>query len=98
MIQMTRPVAASAKWPKISAGGKRLAPACACRGPPRAILYILTQGGPAGATELISTLLYKQAFSLNEAGYAAAMGVGMTSVVLVVVGVFLWLRRRGWEV
>jgi hypothetical protein len=26
------------------------------------------------------------------------MGVGMTSVVLVVVGVFLWLRRRGWEV
>jgi raffinose/stachyose/melibiose transport system permease protein len=61
-------------------------------------VYILTQGGPAGATELISTLLYKQAFSLNEAGYAAAMGVGMTSVVLVVVGVFLWLRRRGWEV
>jgi raffinose/stachyose/melibiose transport system permease protein len=61
-------------------------------------VYILTQGGPAGATELISTLLYKQAFSLNEAGYAAAMGVGMTSVVLVVIGVFLWLRRRGWEV
>jgi raffinose/stachyose/melibiose transport system permease protein len=61
-------------------------------------VYILTQGGPAGATELISTLLYKQAFTLNEAGYAAAMGVGMTSVVLVVVGVYLWLRRRGWEV
>ena len=61
-------------------------------------VYILTQGGPAGATELISTLLYKQAFTLNEAGYAAAMGVGMTSVVLVVVGAFLWLRRRGWEV
>jgi raffinose/stachyose/melibiose transport system permease protein len=61
-------------------------------------VYILTQGGPAGATELISTLLYKQAFTLNEAGYAAAMGVGMTSVVLIVVGVYLWLRRRGWEV
>jgi raffinose/stachyose/melibiose transport system permease protein len=61
-------------------------------------VYILTQGGPAGATELISTLLYKHAFSLNEAGYAAAMGVGMTSVVLIVVGVYVWLRRRGWEV
>src|ERR671922_650519 len=35
MIHRIRPVAASRKWPKMSPGGKRLAPVSRARSPPR---------------------------------------------------------------
>jgi raffinose/stachyose/melibiose transport system permease protein len=61
-------------------------------------IYIMTEGGPAGATEVVGTLLYERAFRLFEVGYAAAMGLTMTAVSAVVMLVYLLLRRRGWEV
>jgi len=61
-------------------------------------IYIMTQGGPAGATEVVGTLLYERAFRLFEAGYAAAMGLTMTFVSAVIMVVYLQLRRRGWDV
>ena len=38
-------------------------------------IWILTQGGPAGASEVIATQLYKNAFTRFQAGYGAAQGV-----------------------
>ena len=61
-------------------------------------VWILTRGGPAGATEVVPTLLWKEAFERFEAGYASAMGLGLTFVSGVVVLIFIFLRRRGWEV
>jgi len=61
-------------------------------------IYIITQGGPAGATEVVATVMYKEAFARFEAGYAAALGLGMSFVSGVIVMIFLYLRRRGWEV
>lgn len=61
-------------------------------------IYIMTQGGPAGATEVVGTLLYERAFRLFEAGYAAAMGLTMTFVSALIMLLYLQLRRRGWEV
>jgi raffinose/stachyose/melibiose transport system permease protein len=61
-------------------------------------VYIITQGGPAGATEVVATLMYKEAFARFEAGYAAALGLGMSFVSGVIVLIFLYLRRRGWEI
>jgi raffinose/stachyose/melibiose transport system permease protein len=61
-------------------------------------IYIMTQGGPAGSTQVVGTLLYERAFRLFEAGYAAAMGLTMTMVSALVMLVYLHLRRRGWEV
>jgi raffinose/stachyose/melibiose transport system permease protein len=61
-------------------------------------IYIMTQGGPAGATDVVGTLLYERAFRLFEAGYAAAMGLSMTLLSAVLMVVYLQLRRRGWEV
>jgi raffinose/stachyose/melibiose transport system permease protein len=61
-------------------------------------IYIMTQGGPAGATEVVGTLLYERAFRLFEAGYAAAMGLTMTVISAAVMLVYLQLRRRGWDV
>jgi raffinose/stachyose/melibiose transport system permease protein len=61
-------------------------------------VWILTQGGPAGATEVVATVLYKNAFSHFQAGYAAAIGLAMSFVSGIVVMGYLHLRRRGWEI
>jgi raffinose/stachyose/melibiose transport system permease protein len=61
-------------------------------------IYIITQGGPAGASEVVATLMYKEAFARFEAGYAAALGLGMSFLSGIVVLIFIFLRRRGWEV
>jgi raffinose/stachyose/melibiose transport system permease protein len=61
-------------------------------------IYILTQGGPAHASEVMSTYLYDQAFARFEVGYSAAVGVMMTIWVMITVGIFVILRKRGWEI
>jgi raffinose/stachyose/melibiose transport system permease protein len=62
-------------------------------------IYILTQGGPAGATEVLSTLQYRDAFENQQAGYAAAIGVVLALISGIVVGAYQILRRRkGWEI
>jgi raffinose/stachyose/melibiose transport system permease protein len=61
-------------------------------------VWILTQGGPAGASEVLASLVYKQAFLNYHAGYAAAIGLTMSAMVGIAIGVFLFLRRRGWEI
>ncbi len=59
---------------------------------------ILTGGGPANASEVLSTLTYKAAFRRFEAGYAAAIGL-TTSVICMIFGtLFVLLRRRGMEI
>jgi raffinose/stachyose/melibiose transport system permease protein len=60
--------------------------------------FVLTQGGPAGASMLMSILLNNHAFQLNEAGYASAMGLVMTGFTIIFIGGYLYLRRRGWEI
>lgn len=62
-------------------------------------VYILTRGGPAGATEVLGTLLYKHAFATQEAGYAAAIGMTMGLISFVVVSSYLYLKKkRGWDI
>ena len=60
-------------------------------------VWILTQGGPAGSSEVLGTLVVKNAFYRFEAGYGATIGLGMSLLATVVIGVYLWLRRRGTE-
>ncbi|MCI2416144.1 sugar ABC transporter permease [Saccharopolyspora sp. K220] len=61
-------------------------------------VYILTDGGPAGSSEVLGTVLYRNAFTNQEVGYAAAIGVVMTLISAVVVLGYLYLRRKkGWE-
>jgi raffinose/stachyose/melibiose transport system permease protein len=61
-------------------------------------IWILTQGGPAGASEVLSVLVVKNAFQRFEAGYAAAIGLTMSFFVGIVISIFLVLRKRGWEI
>ncbi|MFT4029217.1 MAG: sugar ABC transporter permease [Protaetiibacter sp.] len=61
-------------------------------------VYILTRGGPAGATEVLSTYMYRQAFSDLEAGYASAIGILLSLFSGIIVAIYQILRRmRGWE-
>jgi multiple sugar transport system permease protein len=46
------------------------------------IIYIITQGGPANATETINILLFNQAFSYFNMGYASSMAVALFAVVM----------------
>jgi raffinose/stachyose/melibiose transport system permease protein len=46
-------------------------------------VYALTGGGPGHATDTLSTLIYKDAFTLGEFGYSIALAVVLTLVVSV---------------
>jgi raffinose/stachyose/melibiose transport system permease protein len=61
-------------------------------------VWILTQGGPAGSSEVVATWLYKNAFNRFEAGYAAAIGLTISIFAVLMIGIFAFLRRRGWEI
>lgn len=62
-------------------------------------VYILTRGGPAGASDVLATLLYRDAFSAAEVGYASAVGVVLGAISAVIVGLWLVLRRlRKWDI
>jgi raffinose/stachyose/melibiose transport system permease protein len=61
-------------------------------------VWILTQGGPAGASEVLGTQVYKNAFNRFEAGYGAAQGVTISMFAGGIVLIFIYLRRRGWEI
>jgi raffinose/stachyose/melibiose transport system permease protein len=58
-------------------------------------VYALTGGGPGHATDTISTLIYKEAFTLGEFGYSIALAVVLTIIVAVVSsGQYLVLARN----
>lgn len=46
-------------------------------------VFVMTQGGPGGATDTISTLIYSNAFSLGRFGYASALAVVLAIFVAV---------------
>lgn len=48
------------------------------------LVYILTRGGPANASQVMGTYIYYNAFTVNQAGYASAI-----SVVLLVFALLL---------
>ncbi|MEV5751804.1 sugar ABC transporter permease [Actinoallomurus sp. NPDC052308] len=59
-----------------------------------AMVYALTQGGPGGRTRLPMLFAYEEAFRYGFFGYAAALGVAITLVVLVVLGFYLWRQMK----
>ncbi len=47
-------------------------------------IWVMTQGGPAHATELLSTYIYKNAFMTYRAGYANAICIVQSLIILVI--------------
>lgn len=55
-----------------------------------AFVYVMTGGGPAGATNVVSTYIYDTAFTSQQFGYAACLA----TIVLVITGVLGLLVGR----
>ena len=47
------------------------------------MIYAMTGGGPARATETLSILTYNTAFTYQKIGYAAAIGTVLLLILLV---------------
>ena len=57
------------------------------------IIFVMTQGGPANATETINLLLFNQAFSYFNMGYASSMAVALFALVLGASLILIKVRR-----
>lgn len=53
------------------------------------LVDIMTEGGPAGATDVISYYMYQSAFEYNRFGYASAIGVFLFLIMFVLAMIFL---------
>jgi len=61
-------------------------------------VQVMTQGGPAGSSEVLGTLVRKVAFEEFSAGRAAAAGMSMTLFTGIILTIFLTMKKRGWEI
>lgn len=58
-------------------------------------VWIMTQGGPGNSTQTLSTLIYRDAFTLGTFGYSIALAVVLTAIVVVVsIAQYTLLNRR----
>lgn len=61
-------------------------------------VFVMTNGGPGNATELLSTYMYDLAIYSQRPGYASAVAITMGVFALLVIGGFGYLRKKGWDV
>lgn len=59
-----------------------------------ALPYVMTGGGPHYSTEVVASLIYRNAFSHHKVGYASAIAIILTVIVVVLSQVSLYLRER----
>jgi multiple sugar transport system permease protein len=57
-------------------------------------VWLLTQGGPARSTEVVAVYLYREAFSYNAFGTAAATAWLMVVASLVLAAGYVVILRR----
>ncbi len=60
------------------------------------IIFVMTQGGPANASETINLLLFNQAFSYFNIGYASSMAVALFAIVMGASLILMKVRRAEW--
>lgn len=58
------------------------------------IPYIMTNGGPGQSSELLTTYMYKTAFTSTDYGYASAISVFIVAECLLAVGAIALIYRR----
>ncbi|MBD2848373.1 sugar ABC transporter permease [Paenibacillus sp. IB182496] len=55
------------------------------------LVYIMTRGGPAHATELLATYMYNSTFTSYRYGFGSAISTTIVLVSLVLIGISQWL-------
>lgn len=59
------------------------------------IIFVMTQGGPSNSSETINILLFNQAFSYFNMGYASSMAVALFTIVMGASLILMKVRRVG---
>jgi len=59
------------------------------------IIFVMTQGGPSNSSETINILLFNQAFSYFNMGYASSMAVALFAIVMGACLILMKVRRVG---
>lgn len=62
------------------------------------LIYVMTRGGPNGASEVVASYLYNQAFRSFDFGYGSAIGFFLLILCLVVTWIVRRLTAKGEEV
>jgi multiple sugar transport system permease protein len=58
--------------------------------------WVMTGGGPANSSHIMSTYIYQQSFEFFNWGVGAAMSVVNLVALLLLVGVYLFVVRKSW--
>jgi multiple sugar transport system permease protein len=61
------------------------------------LIWLITRGGPAGATETWPIWIYQQAMGLFRFGYASAIGVFMGVLLLIIVVIYVRKSNFGMD-
>jgi multiple sugar transport system permease protein len=61
-----------------------------------ALPWIMTGGGPANASQIMSTYIYQQSFEFFNWGVASAMSVVNLVMLVLIVALYLYVNRRSW--
>ena len=59
------------------------------------LVYVMTSGGPANATNLTTYYIFQQAFQYSNFGYAAAMASCLVLVLLILTGILFAVTKGG---
>jgi raffinose/stachyose/melibiose transport system permease protein len=62
------------------------------------LIYIMTSGGPANATQVLAYWAYQNAVYLYNDGYASAVAVALAAILSVAIAAFVYMRKQGWDV
>lgn len=58
------------------------------------LVYLLTKGGPASSTLTLSLYIYKKAFEFKTVGYACALAVVLSIILLIFTMIYFYIIRR----
>ncbi len=61
------------------------------------LVFIMTRGGPTYSTEVLATMLYREAFELNHMGIASAVAVILVALVLSIARVQTYVLNESRE-
>ena len=58
------------------------------------LIYVMTGGGPANSTQIVSSYIFTTAFRKLDFGYASAIAVALLAILMVYAVILLWLRKK----
>ncbi len=58
------------------------------------LIYVMTGGGPANSTQIVSSYIFTTAFRKLDFGYASAIAVALLGLLLIYAIILLWLRKK----